>query len=739
MISRLRPHLLACALLLAPFALRAQHLHCGSHHEFSDAELQSEAHLQMVADYTARLQSLGKTANGAQYDRIIFPVVVHVIHSGNGQVDSLSEAQVRSMFPLLNMQMRQYPNSPYHGGAGVDMYIEFELATKDPQGNPTTGITYTRNSTLANLNSATDNATLKNTVRWDTEKYCNVWLTRTITTFGDLPLGGYAQFPNSASPGSVTPTYAQTDGVVILGRLWGTEGSADSPWDPTTAHELGHWVGLFHPFQNGCVTGNCLASGDLVCDTPPATGRGGNPSVFANTLARLNSCADNGVDQADQHHNIMDYSTPSVRQTLFTAGQRDRAHSFVARVGEPRRYDMWQEINHEATGIGLWGELDARFAADLTHTYVGVPIRFKDYSRNIAETYEWTFEGGNPATSSDASPMVTWDTPGTYDVTLRVTNQAGSSEVTLPNYVTITNTRVDLPLTAPFSSGLPSGWRYDNPDAGKQQAFTSPFTWEYSGSSGEGAANGALLMRNSVYPDLGQRDAVVLPNLNVSDVAGVKVAFAYNYRPVRYTGTTATPVSQALTYTDTLMVQASPDGGRSWFTLWKKGGLQLNTWSTVLETTDAGSTGQFPSGNGNWRRDTTCVQANLLQDTLMLRFLNITGMGGNIFLDNVSVFESADVCALTSRNQPSRALAQFVAYPNPTTDKVWLQIESLQAQTLRVQVLDMQGRVVIPAQVHALTAGSHTLQLSLADLPAGLYLIQGQSGTQQVQARIVKP
>jgi PKD repeat protein len=461
--------------------------------------------------------------------------------------------------------------------------------------------------------------------------------------------------------------------------------------------------------------------------------------VFANALARLNSCAENGIDVPDQHHNIMDYSTPSVRQTIFTAGQRDRAHSFVATPGEPRRYDMWQEANHEATGIGLWGQLEARFAADLTHTFMGVPIRFKDYSRNIAETYEWTFEGGNPATSSDPSPTVTWDAPGTYDVTLRVTNRAGSSEVTLPNYITISGTRVDLPITAAFATGVPNGWRVDNPDAGKQQAFTSPFTWEFQASSGEGTANGALIMRNSVYPDIGQRDALVLPYLNVSDAEGVKVAFAYNYRPVRYSGLAAQPASQPLVYTDTLLVQASPDGGRSWFTLWKRGGLQLNTWSTLLETTDAGNAGQTPSGNSNWRRDTTCVQADLLRDTLMLRFLNINGMGGNIYLDNVSVFESSDFCQPTGRTQPSRALAQFVAFPNPTTDKVWLQVESLQAQTLRVQVLDAQGRVVIPAQTHTLTTGSHTLQLSLGGLPAGLYLIQGRSGSQQVQARVVKP
>ncbi|MBX3101968.1 MAG: T9SS type A sorting domain-containing protein [Bacteroidetes bacterium] len=722
-------------LLLTP--AMAQDLQCGSHYEVSPEEMATEAYRAHQQAYLQRLQQVNKRSSGENFDRILFPVVVHVIHSGNGQVDSLSEAQVRSMFPLLNMQLRQYPGSPYHGGAGVDMYVEFELATIDPQGNPTTGITYTRNSTLANLNSDADNATLKNTIRWNTERYCNVWLTRSITGGGGLPLGGYAQFPNSAFPSAVHPTYANTDGVVILGRLWGTEGSADSPWESTTVHELGHWLGLFHPFQGSCHTTPCNISGDWVCDTPPAVGRGGNPAVFANALARLNSCAETN-DRADLHHDFMDYSTPTVRQSLFTAGQRARAHSFIAAPGEPRRYDMWQEENHELTGIGLWGALDARFAATLTHAYTGTSVTFKDYSRNIAQTYEWTFEGGTPATSDQPSPVVTWDTPGSYDVTLRVTNFEGSSEVTLEDYIVISDERQTFPLTATFASGLPSGWRFDNPDAGKADAFTSPFTWEYSASSGETTASGALVMRNAVYPDLGQRDAVVLPYLDADAAEGLKVAFSYNYRPVRYNGATATPVSNNLIYTDTLLIQASPDGGVSWFTLWKKGGLDLNTWASILETTEATNTGQFPSGNGNWRKDTTCVQPELLGGTLMLRFLNITGMGGNIFLDNISVFESTDACLPTARAGRQTPVQQSVIMPNPTAGAVDLLLVAAQPVPARVQVLDMQGRVVIAPQSFTLHAGENVLPVSLEHLPAGLYLFHVQSGSQQITHRVVR-
>ncbi|MDD3687881.1 MAG: PKD domain-containing protein [Bacteroidales bacterium] len=41
--------------------------------------------------------------------------------------------------------------------------------------------------------------------------------------------------------------------------------------------------------------------------------------------------------------------------------------------------------------------------------------------------YAWTFEGGTPATSTDANPSVSWDAAGEFQITLVVTNANGSS------------------------------------------------------------------------------------------------------------------------------------------------------------------------------------------------------------------------------------------------------------------------------------------------------------------------
>lgn len=54
-------------------------------------------------------------------------------------------------------------------------------------------------------------------------------------------------------------------------------------------------------------------------------------------------------------------------------------------------------------------------------------VKFTNQSSLNAVSYDWSFPGGDPATSNEAEPVVTWSTPGTYIVTLVVTNTAGSS------------------------------------------------------------------------------------------------------------------------------------------------------------------------------------------------------------------------------------------------------------------------------------------------------------------------
>ncbi|MCF8227507.1 MAG: PKD domain-containing protein [Bacteroidales bacterium] len=80
----------------------------------------------------------------------------------------------------------------------------------------------------------------------------------------------------------------------------------------------------------------------------------------------------------------------------------------------------------------------ADFSAEPTEVCSGGTVDFMDQSANFPSQWQWTFEGGSPGTSSDENPSgIVYDEPGTYDVTLLVSNDAGSDEITKTDFITV--------------------------------------------------------------------------------------------------------------------------------------------------------------------------------------------------------------------------------------------------------------------------------------------------------------
>jgi uncharacterized protein len=80
----------------------------------------------------------------------------------------------------------------------------------------------------------------------------------------------------------------------------------------------------------------------------------------------------------------------------------------------------------------------ADFVANQLTVNEGAQVTFTDLSTFNPTSWSWTFEGGNPATSTEENPVVTYATAGTYNVTLTTTNAVGSSEAeTKTDYITV--------------------------------------------------------------------------------------------------------------------------------------------------------------------------------------------------------------------------------------------------------------------------------------------------------------
>ncbi|MDC8002423.1 M43 family zinc metalloprotease [Aureisphaera galaxeae] len=262
---------------------------------------QLELRMQQIENYTQeKIQELSnnREING---DIITIPVVVHVLY--NNSTTNISDAQIQSQIDVLNEDFRRTNSDADNTWSqAADSQIEFCLATVDPNGNTTTGITRKSTSEQDWYQHTND---MKKSAQggidpWDTSEYLNMWtVPRLLRSNGDVLLG-FAQFPGGD---------ASTDGVVMGYNYFGRIGQVSAPFDlgRTTTHEVGHFLNLRHIWGDG----GCSVD-DFVSDTPTSDGPnyGCNPSHV--------SCS-----TTDMVQNYMDYSDDSC-MNLFSQGQVDR-------------------------------------------------------------------------------------------------------------------------------------------------------------------------------------------------------------------------------------------------------------------------------------------------------------------------------------------------------------------------------------------------------------------------------
>ncbi len=250
---------------------------------------------------------------------LTIPVVVHIVY--HTDTENISDAQVQSQLDVMNADFRLLnsdslqPSSPFWVNA-ADCQLEFCLAQKDPQGNPTTGITRTYTETEAftgNGDEKSDATGGKS--NWDPTKYLNLWVVNLSGEEGTL---GYATFPEELA------TSPELDGVVLDFRVFGTIGTAgtggfdNNTLGRTVTLEVGHWLNLFH------IWGDETCGDDKVADTPTHEADNYGCPDFPHNA---NSTCGSGVN-GEMYMNYMDYVDDAC-MVMFSFGQRDRMHAAI--------------------------------------------------------------------------------------------------------------------------------------------------------------------------------------------------------------------------------------------------------------------------------------------------------------------------------------------------------------------------------------------------------------------------
>ena len=117
---------------------------------------------------------------------------------------------------------------------------------------------------------------------------------------------------------------------------------------------------------------------------------------------------------------------------------------------------------------------DADFYASTTQPCVGGSVTFTDASTNSPTSWSWSFTGGTPSTSNSQFPTVTYNTPGTYAVSLTATNANGSNVETKTGYIVCGNPALTTSTTSVSAPGSCDG------SATVLPVGNSPFSYTWS-------------------------------------------------------------------------------------------------------------------------------------------------------------------------------------------------------------------------------------------------------------------
>ncbi|GAA4318232.1 M43 family zinc metalloprotease [Compostibacter hankyongensis] len=640
---------------------------------------------------------------------VTIPVVVHVVLPDPALV---SDAQILSQIAVLNTDYTA-ANTDISEIPAVwrsligNLHLQFCLAQRTPDGLPTNGIV--RSSTdrfQFGVNDAcpeVKHAATGGSDAWDTQHYLNIWICNLES--------GYLGV--TTPPGLYS---ADEDGVVIQYNAFGTTGVLQAPYDRgrTATHEVGHYLGLLHPWG---LTGGSCSPGDNIDDTPPQS-----DAVYGHHAFPYLQDPCSPTFPGVQLMNFMEYVDDTVMH-LFTTDQTDRMDAILTglRAGLLQSEGCMpvQLKDHDAllrrilTPSGKICDAVARPEVVLSNlgkdTLKNVTLCFR-LDRDTLLTFPWS--GAIPSADSlrIMLPPLTIST-GVHRLTVFTRQPDGHADQQPENDTARISFHLDPPATTPFSEGFegdiypPPGWDLKNPDG--------RYTWELTTAAAH-SGNTSAVMPNFDYASNGPADDLLSPVFRLPPADSAFLFFDL-------AAAVQSDPDGGNTYWDTLEVLISFDCGQTTSLLYRK-------WGRSLITDTLPVSGAFVPGSSDWRQDSVDLTAYIRQGDFQLIFRNITNFENNIYLD--------DIRLVTRDVNPNLEREKVLIVPNPTTGLLQVEFISLPPDLREVAIYDAAGRLLMRRPASG--AVNNRMQFDLANAPNGIYFVKVLYQDRVLTRKIIK-
>ncbi len=680
---------------LAFYTVAQKHEHFHDHNgnlpcytDFHVEELRKDPLIRQQLDQSkAELEAFTQYYIENQYDpnlrntNFVIPVVFHVLHTGGEE--NISDEQLYDALARVNEDFNKLNNNwmnvnPAFLPIVADIEVEFLLAKKKPNGECFKGIT--RTFTAAAWGSGTEQSQAVQAAHgnFPSNRYLNVF----VVPYAN-GAAGYTNYPNNWGGTSLS------NGIWILHNYTGRIGTSSNFASTALSHEIGHWFNLPHLWGNSNNPGletNC-SSDDGVADTP-------------NTIG-WTSCNVNGQScgSLDNVENYMEYSYCS---KMFTEGQKARMYAAL-NASTGGRNNLHTTANLNATGVNdpdVFCKAD--FRSDRNEICPGTTVQFIDESFHAVSQWTWSFPGGTPATSNDQNPVVTYNQPGTYSVTLTAGAGGSTDTRTINAFIVVVPKESNLPVLESFENHASienSGnvWReMDYGANNKWQIFTG------AGYTGNKCAR----IVNLNQPEEGLDD-LISQSFDFSDYTSsdvVTMTFRTSFK------------RRADNNSDRLRVMASTDCGSTWSTRRTLSSLNLSVGDNL-------STSWVPSNKDDWKTwHVTNINSNFFVDNVMFKFEFRGGGGNNIYLDDINIYEGTND-PLSLGNIGLDQVTDVVLYPNPADAEMAVEMYLVAATNLTVRIVDLSGKEI---ETHGIQgqAGQNVVLLDVAHLAQGMYMVE---------------
>ncbi|HYG52681.1 MAG TPA: PKD domain-containing protein, partial [Flavobacteriales bacterium] len=428
--------------------------------------------------------------------------------------------------------------------------------------------------------------------------------------------------------------------------------------------------------------------------------------------------------------NVENYMEYSYCSKMFTL---DQAYAMRYTLNQEISYrnNLWTASNLAATGTDVASGPLCAPVADFypNEKYVcsGDNVIFTSASwRGAVSSYSWTFAGGTPATSTAAAPTVNFTTPGFHEVTLTVSNSAGSDTKTVTQCVYVSNPWTDFygPFSESFENAATSAWWITDNDEGNEAL------WHRVNLATSATGAYCYKLNNHKETDIfsftyfdqlgGNVDALISPSYNLSTTTGATLTFKYSC------ATHATNVSELL---EELNVYSSVNCGKTWT-------LRKNISGVAL--TNAGVSGgeyvPLSTSGTYWVPVTINLGSTTSATNMRFKFeYTASDKSNNIYLDDINVNGVIGIA------ENAEDVFSFNVYPNPVNASQSLMVDiSGHTEIMNVTVNDVIGNIIYTKSLMN-SNGSSTVEIQLGNygISKGVYFVSVGNGDHKQTKRVV--